>query len=185
MKDAIIILGCSNNEDGSISKLLRTRVDEGIRLYKRGESSKLIMSGKHGLFLHLSGKVPLNSESSVMKKYAESEGVPTEDILIEDESKDTLGNAFFTKIKILEPHSWYNCLVVTSDYHVERTRWLFDFVLGPKYNLEFIGTDSSCIPAESHLFMSMYSSTIREILRFKQECRKKGIQEKEDDDRWA
>ena len=148
MKDAIIILGCSNNEDGSISELLRSRVDEGVRLYKSGESSKLIMSGKHGLFLHLSGKVPLNSESSVMKKYAESLGVPTENILIEDESKDTLGNAFFTKIKILEPNHWYNCFVVTSNYHVERTQWLFDIVLGPKYNLEFIGTDSSCLPNE-------------------------------------
>lgn len=165
MKDAIIILGCSNNDDGTISDLLRKRVDEGVRLYKSGKASKLIMSGKHGLFLHLRGQVPSNSESSVMKKYAVSLGVPAENILIEDESKDTLGNAYFTKVRILEPHNWYNCFLVTSDYHIDRTRSLFDFVLGPKYSIEFIGTDSSSLPDEKVEKMRVQEKKTTKVFR--------------------
>lgn len=139
MEDAIIVLAGGINKDGTLPVLPKSRVDEGVRRYKDGESSRILMSGKYGFWLDWSKEVPVRSEASAMKEYAETLGVRSDDILIEDESKDTLGNAYFTKIHILEPQNYRNVIVVTSDFHIDRTRYIFDLVLGPEYTVKYIG----------------------------------------------
>ena len=83
------------------------------------------MTGKYGFWLDWQKQIPSRFEAEAMKEYAISEGVPTDLILIEQESKDTLGNAYFTKVNILEPNNWKNVLVITSDFHLERTKWSY------------------------------------------------------------
>ena len=78
-----------------------------------------------------------------MKEYALSLGIPEMNILAEEKSKDTLGNAFFTKITYLEKYNWKNVIVITSDFHLNRTKFLFDNVLGPQYAIKYISVPSS------------------------------------------
>ncbi len=46
--DAIIVLGAQVKPDGSLSLMLKERVDMGIQLYETGVADKIIMSGDHG-----------------------------------------------------------------------------------------------------------------------------------------
>lgn len=77
-----------------------------------------------------------------MEQFALTFGVPADAILLEESSHDTIGNAYFTKRDILEPRGWHRILVVTSDYPVVRSGYLFNKVLGPSYQLTVIGAPS-------------------------------------------
>lgn len=147
MKDVIIVLAGGVNNDGSLPDLPRSRVDCGIQHLKNREAKKLIMTGKYGFWLDWQKQIPCRSEAEAMKEYAISEGIPSDSILTEQESKDTLGNAYFTKVNILEPNNWKSVLVVTSDFHLERTKYIFDLVFGTEYSVTY-DTVKTILPPE-------------------------------------
>lgn len=97
------------------------------------------MSG--GWLFTLAGK-PKRSEAKAAAEYAISLGVPENKIFLEEKSQDTIGNAFFTKINFLEPKKWENIIIVTSEFHIKRTKYLFKKILGPKYKISLIAADS-------------------------------------------
>ena len=105
------------------------------------------MTGKYGFWLDWQKQIPVRFEAEAMKEYAVSERIPIDSILIEQDSKDTLGNAYFTKVNILEPNNWKNVLVITSDFHLERTKYIFDLVLGPEYTITY-DTVKTILPPE-------------------------------------
>lgn len=137
MIDAIIILGSGINQDGSLPGNLKLRVSKGVQLYTQGLAKNIVMSGNYSFWLDDSREIPFRSEASAMREYALMLGVPETDIFIEEKSKDTLGNAFFTKIDYLEKNDWKQVMVVTSDFHLKRTKFVFDHVLGPQYAIEY------------------------------------------------
>lgn len=61
-------------------------------------------------------------------------------ILKEESPKDTVGEAFFTKINIVKPKEWQRLLIITSDYHVPRTAKIFKFIYGNEFQIEVFGT---------------------------------------------
>ena len=138
MKDAIIILAGGVNTDGSLPIVPKQRVQKGVELWKGGVSKFLIMSGKYGFWIDELKQVLLKSESQAMKEYAVSLGVPADQVFIENESKDTVGNAYFVKVNYLEKNNWRNVVIVTSDFHLERTKLIFDLVLGHEYKAEYV-----------------------------------------------
>jgi len=137
MIDAIIILGSGINQDGSLPDNLKLRVSKGVQLYTQGLAKNIVMSGNYSFWLDDSREIPFRSEASAMREYALMLGVLETDIFIEEKSKDTLGNAFFTKIDYLEKNDWKQVMVVTSDFHLKRTKFVFDHVLGPQYAIEY------------------------------------------------
>jgi hypothetical protein len=86
------------------------------------------------------------NEAVVMKKYAESLGFLATDILTEETSLDTVGNAHYTKVNILEKNNWKKIKVVTSDFHIERTRFIFDLILGDGYEIEYVPAENCFSP---------------------------------------
>lgn len=59
-------------------------------------------------------------------------------LLFENKSFDTLGNAWFAKKICMEPNDIRSCVIITSDYHIERSEILFKWILGTGYKLETI-----------------------------------------------
>ncbi|MDE7056731.1 MAG: YdcF family protein [Lactobacillus sp.] len=107
-----------------VTPLLASRINRGIQIYHRNPGSKLIMSGGQGS----NEEIP---ESHAMAKYAEEQGVPKSDIIIEDESKTTNENLRFSH-NLMKPNSTF-CLV-TSSYHVYRA-----LVLAKRQGLQCVG----------------------------------------------
>lgn len=116
MSDVIVVLGCRVNSDGSVSPMLRSRVDKGVELFRAGVAPRILFSG---------GAVTSpESESSVMSRYAQSLGVPASAVLEESQARSTQENARFVS-DIMNARQWHQAVIVTSTFHLPRTRSLF------------------------------------------------------------
>ena len=49
---------------------------------------------------------------------------------METSSRDTIGNAFFSRVIHVQPRGWRRILVITSGFHLERVRAAFNWVYG-------------------------------------------------------
>lgn len=134
MVDAIVVLGRGILPDGTLPVPAQARVGKGIELYRRGVAPRIIMSGR---WTFLEPPHWPRTEAAAMKELAVDEGVPAGAVLIEDQSVDTLGNAYFTKRKFLEPNDWRKVVIVSSPEHMPRVELIFRHVLGPSYRPEF------------------------------------------------
>jgi hypothetical protein len=132
--DAIVVLGSTVHDDGSLPLHARQRAVRAAMLHAAGVAPHVIFSGRCGL---TAPEPPPVSEAAAMAEYAESLGTPRDAILLEEEARDTIGNAYFVGRKFLEPNQWRSIRVVTSDFHVPRTTWVFHKILGPGYDVSF------------------------------------------------
>ena len=137
--NAIIILGGGINRDGTLWQITINRLEKGIELFKKGASENIVVSGKYGF---MEDYIPIITEAKAMCRYLEKKAIPKEKIILEEESKDTLGNAFFTKTNILEPRKWQTIIVITSEFHIPRTKYIFKKILGEKYKINFVKASS-------------------------------------------
>jgi uncharacterized SAM-binding protein YcdF (DUF218 family) len=89
------------------------RIEKAAELYHAGYADKVILT------------TALYPGSSV--EYAESFGIPRDALLPENEATSTYENAIYSKDIILE-HEIKSAIVVTSNYHMRRTRLAFERV---------------------------------------------------------
>lgn len=94
------------------------RTKEAAELYQRGWAQLLIVSGAAQ---DESG--PSNAE--VMRSYAIKQGVAPNDLLIDPAAKNTVENAIGTS-QLAESRGVRDVIVVTSPYHLPRTKLLFE-----------------------------------------------------------
>jgi uncharacterized SAM-binding protein YcdF (DUF218 family) len=141
---AIIVLGSgiTPNLEPSPGSALRTA--KAVELIDLFQNALLIMSGNTPT--RAEHAAIENSEAAIMKKYAVSLGVDPQKILLENESRDTLANAIFTKRNYLVHRRLNNIIVVTSSYHVPRAEYLFSKVLGPEYTTTFVSAGGEVKP---------------------------------------
>ncbi len=111
------------------------RVEKAVELYKKGVAPKIIMSGAYSTHLE---KAPPSTEAQAMKDYAEQLGVDSKDVMAENESTHTIGNAYFTKKRFCEPQNWHSIVVVASGEHLPRVQYLFGKLFGTLYHFEFV-----------------------------------------------
>jgi hypothetical protein len=132
--DAIVVLGGTVDDDGTLAPWVAARVERAVEAYDAGVASRVVFSGRNGLY---GPAHPEITEAAAMAKYAEGLGLPGDAVLLEERSRDTLGNAYFVRRDILQPNDWHSIRVVTSDFHLSRAAWVFRKVLGPRYDFSF------------------------------------------------
>ena len=142
--DAIIVLGGGVNPDGTLPPVARCRVERAVELFEGGIAPRLILSGRCGLGIQ---DISV-TEAAAMAEYAAEFGVPSHALLLEEDSKDTLGNAYFTWARFLEPNGWTSVRVVTSDFHLSRAAWVFRKILGPGYDFSLVAAAAGLSPRE-------------------------------------
>ena len=118
-KDYLIILGCKNQRDGRPTPLLAGRVDRALEFRK----AQIESTGKIPVMIPSGGKgadepVP---ESESMKNYMLEKGVPEDQILMEDNSRNTYENMLFSKKLIEERDPDAKMAFFTTNYHVFRS----------------------------------------------------------------
>ena len=138
-KDVILVLGNGINPDGSLPPKAQRRVAKGVEMFKKNLAPRIILSGAYSW--HLSAPPPV-SEAQGMKDFAISLGIPSQKILMEDHSRDTLANILFTKLQYLKPNDWHDLIVVTSYENIERAEVLCQKILGSDYTVKMEGIDS-------------------------------------------
>src|SRR5258708_15317976 len=142
--DAIVVLGRGVRADGSLGLIARGRVDRALELFNRGVAPRIIFSGRSSL---MNDDVPAVTEATAMASYAGTRGLPPSAALVEEESRDTIGNAYFVRTMWLDPNRWHAIPVRTSDFHLPRPAWLFRKVLGADYDVAFSPASSERFPS--------------------------------------
>lgn len=113
--DVAIVLGNTVFRDGSLSPWLQGRVDEALKLYHNGQVKKLFVSGGIG-----TSDYP---EGDGMRNYLLAQGVPAEDILVDNYGD----NSYLTARNFLSFNRsahYQSAVVVTSYYHVTRSKYI-------------------------------------------------------------
>ena len=93
----------------------------GYELYRTGKVKKLLLTGGSGDLLQ---EQP--GEAGLMKDFLLRIGVPEEDIIMENESRNTWENAIFTKKILDERYPDASCLLITSAWHMRRSIGCFE-----------------------------------------------------------
>jgi len=139
--DCIIILGAGIWGD-SPSPMLQDRLLQGIELYKKGVSSKIIMSGDHGREEY--------DEVNVMKKYAIDNGVPSEDIFMDHAGFSSYESIYRAK----EIFGVEKVVIVTQKYHLYRALHIANS----------LGLEAYGVGADPRQYVGAMYREIREIL---------------------
>ncbi len=114
--DVILVLGNPAADNGSIAPLAQSRVVEAIRQYRAGAAPRIMMTG---------GAVRNQFvESQVMMQYAHAQGVPATALYTEEQSHNTIQNAYYS-YRIMQVEGWTSALIVTSPTHVRRASLIF------------------------------------------------------------
>ena len=109
--DCIIILGAGIWGDKP-SPMLEDRLLEGISLYENNVSTKIIMSGDHGIEEY--------DEVNTMKEFAIEKGVPSEDIFMDHAGFSSYESIYRAK----EIFGAKNIVIVTQKYHLYRALYI-------------------------------------------------------------
>jgi len=130
--DAIIVLANEMDERGNLNPESKARAIAAVEIFNSKKISQIVTCG---------WAYRRDSEINIadaFKAYMVNDlGVDPNKIISEVNSRDTVGDAFFTKTKIAIPFGWKNIIVVTSNYHLSRTREIFNFIYGPSFLLDF------------------------------------------------
>lgn len=118
-KDFAVILGCAIRKDGSLTPLLRGRVDRAVAFARTQEEK----TGKELIFVPSGGQGSDESisEAAAMKTYLLSCGIPEERIRCEDRSTNTEENMRFSRALIAREKSGARVVFSTTNYHVFRS----------------------------------------------------------------
>ena len=118
-KDYVIIPGCQIRKDGSLTPLLRARVDKAVEFAaaqeeKTGKAPAFVVSGGKG-------SDEIISEADAMRNYLLSRGIEGRRILTEAKSRDTEENIRFSADLIRQEAENARIAFSTTNYHVFRT----------------------------------------------------------------
>lgn len=112
----IIVPGAKVWPDGRMTGTLQKRCRRALELWREDESAIIIPCGGQG------ADEPV-AEAEAMRLYFEAEGVPPARIKTECTSVNTRENLVNAR-KIMRDAGLRTAVIVTSDYHVQRTLWL-------------------------------------------------------------
>ncbi|WP_340025408.1 YdcF family protein [Paenibacillus sp. FSL K6-1096] len=108
------------------------RVEQGVKLYQEGYARQLLLSNSE----------EITGPAGDMRETALSLGVPEGAILTEDAAESTYQNAQLT-LPIMKQHGFKSAIVVSSDFHMRRVKFIFDHVYNKSgIALTYIGAES-------------------------------------------
>ena len=140
--EAIVVLGASIREDGSLSPMLKDRLVTSVEAYNASISSKIIMSGDHTTKNY--------DEVTAMKNYAIDNGVSSEVIYLDHAGISTYDSIYRMK----HIFKLNKIAIVTQEYHLYRALYIAN-----KLGIEAYGID-----ATKAIYSGQTYRDIREVL---------------------
>lgn len=150
-KDYIIILGCRIRKNGTLTPILKSRVDRAISFSKMQYDA----TGKDIIFIPSGGKGndEVMSESMAIHNYLLEQGINKNNIIVEDKSKNTYENIKFSYRLINKKNKSANIAFSTTNFHVFRAG-----IIATKQNIKIEG-----IGARTKAYFSI-NAFIREFI---------------------
>jgi len=111
--DVILVLGAAEYR-GRPSPVLRARLDHALTLYQRGLAPRIMTTGG-------AGGDPVFTEGGVGRSYLIGHGVPSEAIVVENESASTVESITMAG-EIMQRMGLHSVIVVSDGYHIYRVK---------------------------------------------------------------
>jgi uncharacterized SAM-binding protein YcdF (DUF218 family) len=117
------------------------RATHTIQLYKMGKIKKILISGGQGL-----NPINPNTEAELLRDFMVIAGVDNNDILVENQAKNTYQNAVLSKKTLIE--NGYSqekkFLLITSAFHMRRAKGCYDKVglLTDTFPVDYYSSDT-------------------------------------------
>jgi uncharacterized SAM-binding protein YcdF (DUF218 family) len=128
MKDAVIVLSHRLEKNGKPSEEYQKRLAKAMQMLSQNIARNIILCSE--------------TANPDIRDHLIKNGIAESRIFLQTKSKDTIGEAFFSK-KIALSKGWKNLAVVSSDYHLRyRAALIFDFIFGDKFSIEYLGVNS-------------------------------------------
>ena len=156
--DIIIVLGGGISREGELPSWVLPRLDKAWHLYQKGMAPRVLVSGKGR------DNFPI-AEAVAMRQYLTHRGLDPTHVLEEPLSRDTLQNAYFSRVIHLDPLGIKSVMVITNEFHIKRTELIFNFVLGDHIKAYYQGVTDQAI-SEQDLELRAYTEA--ELYRFYQ-----------------
>lgn len=175
--DVILVLAGGLDDKGHCHPWVKRRLDLAVKFWHRDPSRYIVCLGggtyHKAPFLNHANFVV--HESTACADYLmRVHHVPGRQILKEWASFDTIANAFFALTNHVIPRRWNRILVITSDFHLPRSRKIFDWVFGlddsRSYRIDYaahsdIGFDEETISARREREQASMNNLERNIQR--------------------
>ena len=122
---------------GNLDKETIKRLEKAACIFKKNESKYILTSG---WAYRDDCKISLADAAKVhLVKFFE---IPRRKIITEKNSRDTVGDAYFSKVNKILKKNLKSIVVVTSLYHVPRVKKIFSFIYGKNYIIKVVGVKS-------------------------------------------
>lgn len=114
---------------------VKARLDTAYDLFMDGNFAAIITTSKG---TYRDPNPHATTEAEAARSYLTGRGISEKQILTEERSLDTVGNAFFLRASLLDHRGFYEPTVVTSEFHMPLARFVFEKVLGDRYKSQFV-----------------------------------------------
>ena len=124
----IVVLGGGIDRDGNLPIWVHSRLEKAIQLYREKESWILLSGkGKDGHQV---------TEAEAMAKYLIERNIPSNKILLECLSEDTVQNAYFSRTLHIDHMGLKQFTIVTSAFHKKRSHHILEWIFGACYHID-------------------------------------------------
>jgi vancomycin permeability regulator SanA len=134
-----VVLGGGITPDGGPLPSTKARAHRAAQIARERPELMIICSGDR----QPDAPAGTPSEAALMRDLIIGWGVAAERIAIEDESRDTIGNAVLTAVRHLKAIEPRPLSVITSPFHLERATETFRHVLGYQWQVQAVASDET------------------------------------------
>lgn len=140
--DCVLVLGAAVWGNDEPSPMLEDRLLQGIELYNKGASKKLLMSGDHGRKDY--------DEVNVMKRFAIDRGIPSEHVFMDHAGFSTYESLYRAR-DIFEVNK---VIIVTQKYHMYRALYI----------AKRLGLEAYGVASDPRQYAGQEARDLREVL---------------------
>ena len=129
----LVMLGHEVKKDGHPSPVLLSRIQKTVKLYRKHDYDKVILSG---------GATNYPVAEADMAAVFMHNTIPAEKLVLERNSKLTIHNALFVW-ELIKDRGVSKMTIVTSDFHLRKVKHIFSRIFEhTKIKLDFVGAKS-------------------------------------------
>ena len=158
-KEVLVVLGAPNSPEGELSEIAKSRLDGAASLYTEGKN--ILCTGGWGKHFNTA---PL-AHAIYARQYLLRRGIPEQAFLEVAPSANSVEDAVKSKI-ILSRLDNPLITIITSDFHLERAKLIFNEVL-KDYTFQCIGVSSDFLdPEERARLIAHERSAMQNIIQY-------------------
>ncbi|MDD7913579.1 YdcF family protein [Polaribacter ponticola] len=157
-KEVLIILGSPNSPKGELTTISKQRLNYCKKIFK--EDMMVLCTGGNGAHFNIAEK----AHAYYTKNYLIKKGISDTFFLDFALSQNTVEDAVKSKEILLKTDNISSLRIITSDYHLERVKLIFNEILSD-YKMKFVGLKSNLTKEEHTALINHEHKAIEGIIK--------------------